>query len=271
LNPEESLVTPSGYLAYLREQGVPASALEVAPLALLGWGGLSRDFALAAGARRRRRWPYDGDWPYHDADGFGIARLPTGGPAAAFLLDQLVAGGARVLVTAGICGSLAPDVPPGTVVVAGDAIAGDGTSAHYSPPGEGALPASPALVRILTGELAEAGVDTRVGTTWTTDAPFREVPTAVNTARNRGGQTVDMEAAAVYALAARREVAACSVLIVTDGVWERWHPAFGAPPVRRALTAVGRTLPAALARLADRPAAIRDRPSPSPRPRHRHA
>jgi uridine phosphorylase len=247
LSASDSLVTPAGYLAYLREQGVPPAALEVAPVALVGWAGFGSALARAAGGRRRRQWPYDAEWPYHEAAGIGVTRLPTGGPAAAFLLDQLVACGARTLVTAGIAGSLVPDVPPGTVVVATEAIAGDGASSHYSPPGEQLLPASPGLARSLVEALAAGGADVRTGTTWTTDAPFREVPAALEAARSRGGVTVDMEAAAVYALAAHRGVDACAVLVVTDGVWDRWHPAFGTPAVRRALDLVCRTLPRAMA------------------------
>lgn len=247
LSTGDPLVTPAGYLAYLREQGVPPAALEVAPVALIGWAGLGSALARAAGGRRRRDWPYDAEWPYHEAAELGVTRLPTGAPAAAFLLDQLVAGGARTLVTVGIAGSLVPGVPPGTVVVAGDAIAGDGTSSHYSSSGEQLLPASPGLARDLAKALRAGGVEARIGTTWTTDAPFREVPAAVAAARARGAVTVEMEAAAVYALAAHREVAACAVLVVTDGVWDRWHPAFGTPAVRRALDAVCRTLPRATA------------------------
>jgi uridine phosphorylase len=247
LSAGDSLVTPERYLAYLRAQGLPPAALEVAPVALLGWGGLRQALVEAAGGRRRRGWPYDSEWPYYEAEGLGVTQLPTGGPAAAFLLDQLVACGARALVTVGIAGSLLPSVPPGAVVVAAEAIAGDGTSPHYSPGGRRALPASPGLVDDLLGALANSGVDARIGTTWTTDAPFRETPAAIEAARSREGLTVDMEAAAVYALAAHRGVEACAVLVVTDGVWDRWHPAFGTRPVRRALEVVGRVLPPALA------------------------
>jgi hypothetical protein len=250
LSSPDSLVTPSQYLTYLRDQGVPASALEVTPVVLIGWGGLSSDLAAAAGARRRRPWPYDPEWPYYEAEGFGIARLPTGAPAAAFLLDQLVACGARTLITVGIGGSLVPSVMPGAVVVAEEAIPGDGTSPHYATTSGRTLPASPALVHDLAGALAERGADACTGTTSTTDAPFREVPAAVDEARCRGGLTVDMEAAAAYALAAHRGVSACSALVVTDGVWERWHPAFGTPPVRRALEAVCRLLPDAAGAMA---------------------
>ncbi len=231
---------------------VPPAAFEVAPIALVGWGGLSKDFAEEARACRRRRWLYDAEGPYYDARGFGIARLPTGAPAAVALLDQLVACGALVLVTVGVGGSLLPTVAPGTVVVAADAIAGDRTSPRYSNAGEQLLSASPALVRNLTAALIEGGADVRVGTTWTTDAPLRGMPATVESSPSHGALTVDMETAAVYALAAYRGVAACSVLFVTGRARDRWNPAFDTPPVRQALDVVGRTLPEAVGTAASR-------------------
>jgi uridine phosphorylase len=239
---EESLVTPRHYLSYLREQGVPAQALTVAPLVLIGWSGLSLRLARMAGACRRRSWPYDGEWPYYEAGDLGIVRMPTGGPAAAFLIDQLVAAGARRLVTAGIAGSLLPRASAGTIVLAGEAIAGDGTSRHYSRSEGEAVPASPELTGAVAGALAAAGAEPLVGTTWTTDAPFREVPAALAAARGRGALVVEMEAAAIYALATHRRVDACSLLVVTDEVWDRWHPRFGTPAVHQAFDTVCRAL-----------------------------
>ena len=243
MSAEESLVTPRRYLSHLREQGVSAEALAVAPLVLIGGSGLSQRLAREAGARRRRRWPYDGEWPYYEAGDLGIARLPTGAPAAAFLVDQLVAAGARRLVTVGIAGSLLPRVGVGTIVVAGEAIPGDGTSPHYSCSEGKAIPASPELTGAVTGAIAAAGAEPLVGTAWTTDAPFREVPAALAAARGRNALVVEMEAAAIYALAAHRRVDACSVLVATDEVWDRWQPRFGAAAVRQAFDAVCRALP----------------------------
>lgn len=223
----------------------------VAPVVLCGWGGLSETLAIETTAPRRRRWAYDAVWPYYDAAAFGISRLPTGAAAAAFLLDQLIACGARVFVTVGIGGSLAPEVVPGTVMVAGKAIAGDGISPYYSPSPGKPLAALPGLAGDLAAALAEGGVDARIGTTWTTDTPFEEAPEALAAARSRGGLTVDMETAAVYALAAHRGVAACSVLVATDEVWERSDPAFGPLTIRRELDDVCRALPEAVAKAAE--------------------
>jgi purine-nucleoside phosphorylase len=49
--------------------------------------------------------------------------------------------------------------------------------------------------------LLETGRHVQLGTTWTTDAPFRETATAVAAARAEGILAVEMEAAALYAFA----------------------------------------------------------------------
>jgi uridine phosphorylase len=232
-------------LAYLNERGFDSAALAVAPTIVAAWGPLAAPVARSAGARRGRRRPYDGEWPYHAANGLGVVQLPTGGPAAALLLDQLVACGARVIITAGIAGSLVPEVPPGTVVLAADAICGDGTSQHYAAPAGSTVAGSPEIVATLEAGLGVAGLDVRTGTVWTTDAPFRETSAVVARARIGGAIAMDMETAAVYALAISRGIAACAVLVLTDGVWDGWRPAFGTPAVQRALKAVACMLPGA--------------------------
>ena len=48
------------------------------------------------------------------------------------------------------------------------------------------------------------------GTTWTTDAPFRETEAAISNSRDLGILAVEMEAAALYAFAeARQKVVVC--------------------------------------------------------------
>jgi nucleoside phosphorylase len=249
LTASQSLVTPERYLAYLRDSGVAAADLAVAPTVVLAWGPLVRPLAHDLAARRRRAWPYDEDWPYHEAGEVGLARLPTGAPAAVFLADQLIACGAGRLIVLGIAGSLVPSLPPGRVVVAAEAIADDGTSPHY---GVSAGAATPGLGRLpdrVAAALGVNGVETSLATVWTTDAPFRETAPVVEQARAAGACAVEMETAALYALAAHRGVEICTVLVVSDCIWESWRPAFELPEVGQALKRVSSALPATVAAL----------------------
>ena len=52
-----------------------------------------------------------------------------------------------------------------------------------------------------TDALAGLSLRSVVGSSWTTDAPFRETAEAIETARAKGILAVEMEAAALYAFA----------------------------------------------------------------------
>jgi purine-nucleoside phosphorylase len=55
-----------------------------------------------------------------------------------------------------------------------------------------------------------------VGASWTTDAPFRETASAVAAARARNVLAVEMEAAALYAFARKRNMAVLCLAHVTN-------------------------------------------------------
>jgi purine-nucleoside phosphorylase len=55
-----------------------------------------------------------------------------------------------------------------------------------------------------------------VGPSWTTDAPFRETAAAVEAARARGVMAVEMEAAALYAFARKKDKPVLCLAHVTN-------------------------------------------------------
>ena len=95
-------------------------------------------------------------------------------------------------------GQVTPAGAPPYFVVIDRAVRDEGTSYHYAPPEEYAE-ASPDLVE--NAARALAGMDVRVGASWTTDAPFRETAEAIGAMRKRGILAVEMEAAALYTFA----------------------------------------------------------------------
>jgi uridine phosphorylase len=166
-----------------------------------------------------------------------VAGPLLGGPQAAMVLEKLIALGAREVVAVGWCGSLTPTLSAGSLVVPPLAHPGDGTSPHYLAPG--ALPqADPALVsrlgRLLAG-LVGADMAWQTGPVWSTDAVYRETPSLLAKARAVGAAAVDMELAALLAVAAFRGVAAAGVLVVSDELsGGTWRNASRSPEVRRA-------------------------------------
>jgi uridine phosphorylase len=144
-----------------------------------------------------------------------VGQFGVGAPATAVLVEDLVALGAGRFVAVGVAGGIATDRRVGDAVVVDSAIRDEGTSRHYLPPGFD-VAASAAVVAELTQLLATGERRPVVGRTWTTDAPYRERRGDVRRHQENGVQTVEMEAAALFAVAAALGVSAGAVLVVAD-------------------------------------------------------
>ena len=72
------------------------------------------------------------------------------------------------------------------------------------------------LVRAAATALEASGLRVVVGSSWTTDAPFRETAKAIEAARARGILAVEMEAAALYAFAKAKGVRVLCIAHVTN-------------------------------------------------------
>lgn len=154
--------------------------------------------------------------------GFGV-----GAPVTALAMEALVVRGAEQFVAVGHAGSLQPAVGVGDLVVVDRALRDDGTSHHYLEPGR-YVDASPSLRERLTATLEDRGEPYSVGSTWTIDAAYRETVPEVETYREEGVVTVDMEAAAAFAVADHRDVAAGALFTISDHLdTDGWEPAFG--------------------------------------------
>ncbi|MEU8729358.1 nucleoside phosphorylase [Streptomyces tendae] len=164
--------------------------------------------------------------------GFGV-----GAPATALVLEQLAALGVRRAVAVGTAGALQPDLGPGSAVLCTFALRGEGVSGHYWSPADRAFP-SPDL----TCRLAQALDDTcddrfHHGGTWTTDAPYRETRAEVSRHAAAGVLTVDMEAAALFAVARYRDVDCAAAFAISDSlVTKRRTPGRRSPAVTTTLT-----------------------------------
>lgn len=155
----------------------------------------------------------------------GVVRVPgVGGPATSITMEELIARGATTFCVVGYAGSLQPELAVGDIVVVDRALRDDGTSHHYLEP-RPYVEATPSARESLEATL-ETGPDA-VGPTWTTDAPFRETAAEVERYRDDGILTVDMEAAAVFAIAAHHDVAAGALFTISDVLDpDGWEPAF---------------------------------------------
>jgi uridine phosphorylase len=105
--------------------------------------------------------------------------------------------------------------PPPYFILIDKALRDEGTSYHYLPPSEYSM-ADASLLKVMQGAFAELSVPVERGPTWTTDAPFRETAETIATMKAKGLLAVEMEAAALYALAAARDKAILCFAHVTN-------------------------------------------------------
>jgi len=149
---------------------------------------------------RRGLWGYTG----RAADGGLVTVQATGigGPSAAIVAGELIALGARTLVRIGTCGALGRELTLGTVVVVREAIAADGTSRALG--ADRRVAPDAALTSLVDGSLPRV---LALSTDLFYDTSEPADPDA---------HVVEMEAATLFALAARHRVRAACILGVTD-------------------------------------------------------
>jgi uridine phosphorylase len=145
----------------------------------------------------------------------GIVGCAVGAPFAVLIAEELFACGCRLLISLTSAGQITPAGPTPYFVVIDRALRDEGTSYHYAPPSQYAE-ADPSLVALAAAALTRQGRPFAVGSSWTTDAPFRETADAIEAARSKGVLAVEMEAAALYTFARRAGVKVLCLAHVTN-------------------------------------------------------
>jgi DeoD family purine-nucleoside phosphorylase len=155
----------------------------------------------------RGLWGYTGTGP--DGAPVTVQATGMGGPSAAIVVSELITLGARRLVRIGTCGALEPELHLGRLVTAVEALAADGTSVALGATGR--VYADPALSHHLQETEADRGVVAA------SSDLFYDVPAGLERSwRRQGAAVVEMEAATLFRLAARRGARAACVLAVSD-------------------------------------------------------
>jgi len=159
----------------------------------------------------------------------GIVGRAVGAPFAVLVAEQLFAAGCAFLVSVTSSGRIVPKDDPPYFVLIERALRDEGTSHHYTAPGRYAT-ADPDLVARVGTACRSVPRAVYAGSTWTTDAPFRETEAAIDRAREEGILAVEMEAAALYALAGERGYPVVCFAHVTnemgqgEGEFEKGNP-----------------------------------------------
>ncbi len=152
-----------------------------------------------------------------------VAHPGVGAPYAAAILDELIAMGAHRFIACGGAGVLDREIAVGHIIVPVAAVRDEGTSYHYLPPGR-EVAASAAGIVAIEQVLRRHDLPYILAKTWTTDAIYRETPDKVHLRQSEGCVTVEMEAAAFFAVAQFRGVTFGQLLYggddVSGAVWD---------------------------------------------------
>jgi len=214
----ESIINPEDIVAYRRHLGrmpdlrSPKGAL----------------FVLERGMPRRMRWQV----PVRKAGSMNadlhetkrtetpvviLTNFGAGAPIVTELAEELVVMGLEKMILMTWGGTLQPELQAGDIVVCNRAIRDDGTSHHYLPPGK-FIDADPNLAEDLLAAIRSHGGDPVIGTTWTTDAPYRETHAEVRQYQSEGVKVVEMESSGLFTIGQVRGIQTASVVVVMDSL-----------------------------------------------------
>jgi uridine phosphorylase len=235
---EEAMFTPADFAAYLRQAGALDSYQPPAGVVLCYQRSLYQHVLKAEGLRAPAR---------HGAL-HGLLLLPStggrvgllgqfgiGAPAAAAALEELAAMGTGAFVSVGTAGSLQRDLDIGDLVLCEAAIRDEGVSHHYLPPAKLAT-ADAEMTAALGAALGQAAVPFRAGSSWTIDTPYRETVAEARHYQAEGVLCVEMEAAALFAVAEVRRLRVSSAFAISDSLADLvWNPQFHGPAVQAGL------------------------------------
>ncbi|MFW9951378.1 MAG: nucleoside phosphorylase [Candidatus Thorarchaeota archaeon] len=153
-----------------------------------------------------------------------IASSALGAPYAASVLEIAIAHGCTQFLVIGSCGVLENRIQRNQFVIPNAAIRDEGTSYHYVAPSR-EIEADSKIVGRISSYLSKNNIKNIIGKTWTTDAFFRETFGKIKRRKAEGAVIVEMEAAALFAVAKFRNVKLGYILAGGDDVsgleWDR--------------------------------------------------
>lgn len=226
MNQETSLLTPT---LLLQHKSIRGQSRQPIKKVLMGFYP-NADQALLEGKAKRTWTPLSNKFPFVEFDHQGEPMLfiypGMGAPLAAACLEIALAMGARQVLYCGTAGSLTADFKRGQLLLVNEALRDEGTSRHYLDHEDEQVVNASKFSDFVYNQLLERGLPVRSGKTWTTDAIFRETQTKIQWAQNKGCAAVDMESAALIAVAQMYNIEIAGLLIGADALWGPcWQPA----------------------------------------------
>ena len=130
---------------------------------------------------------------------FVFYQAHVGEPACVNQYEDLIAMGSKCLILLGNCGVLDKNIQDCGIIIPTKAIRDEGCSYHYAPASD-TIDINLKYTDLFKEVLAELNYPWVEGTTWTTDACYRETRDKVNRRKEQGAVCVEMECAGMQAL-----------------------------------------------------------------------
>jgi len=170
-----------------------------------------------------------------------------GTPSMSIVVEELINLGARRLIRVGTCGGIATGMRTGDLVIATAACPTDGATHTYLHGEPYAPAASFELTRALVDAAAATGIAARTGLVASVDVFYNTDEDYAQRWRDRGVLAFEMEASALFYLAARAGIDAACALTVSDMVGDEVTSESDYLPLEELDRAIDRMIGVALA------------------------
>lgn len=170
----------------------------------------------------------DGIWPVYEVEyngrRFAMYKARLGAPACVGTFEDIIPMGARRLIVLGNCGVLDRTIEDCGIIIPTRAIRDEGISYHYAPAGD-YIDVNKRHIDLFRAVLDRCGYPYVMGTTWTTDAFYRETRSKIARRKDMGAICVEMECAAMQAMCDFRGVEFFQFFYAGDNLdHSQWDP-----------------------------------------------
>jgi len=163
-----------------------------------------------------------------DNQAVGLVNGFVGAAGSAGLLEELIAKGFEKFIVCGGAGVLQKGIQVGHLILPYSAVRDEGVSYHYVEPSR-EIECNAEALKVIEKTLNEDNIPYIKAKTWTTDALYRETEDKIAKRVAEGCVTVEMEAAAFFAVSKFRNVLLGQILYGGDDLsgveWDnrRWN------------------------------------------------
>ena len=230
------IVDPKKFIAYLRECGYLKDIKPPKTVVIIFLDSLLKHYCQHFDLKKVEGFDAGELYLHADNPAVGVFYCRgVGAPIAIINLEELIAFGVKQFLVVGTAGALQQHLKVADTVICNSAIRDEGTSQHYNAKSNIAEPA-PEWQASFKSFLQR---DKKIieGQTWTTDAPYRETKEKVKALQQQGVLCVEMEASALFAVAAFYQVSLSAAFVISDSLADlNWIPGFFSDEVASSLS-----------------------------------